>query len=111
MLTDVCWDIKVFLFILLLVELGFSEAFLRISETSEKGVWMANYADTLAYTFYLSLGNIILEGYDETIQPVTVYILMVIFVVIASILMLNLLIAVMVSSYRRINENAISNRY
>ena len=67
MLTDVCWDIKVFLFIFFLVVIAFSEAFLRIIETSEKGIWTANYADTLAYTFYLSLGNILLEGYNETI--------------------------------------------
>ena len=67
MLTEVCWDIKIFLFILLLIELGFSEAFLRISETSERGAWMDNYADMLAYTWMLSLGNIILDGYDDTI--------------------------------------------
>ena len=51
-------DMKVFLLILFIVEIGFGEAFLRLSEVSSgKGNFLENYAMSFVYTFRMSLAD------------------------------------------------------
>ena len=51
-------DMKVFLLILFIVEIGFGEAFLRLSEVGTgKGNFLDNYAMSFVYTFRMSLAD------------------------------------------------------
>lgn len=58
MLTDVVYDIRIFLLILLIMYFGFGEAFLRIAEqsTSEDGQFVGNYIQAIVFAYFGSLG-------------------------------------------------------
>jgi len=57
-LTDVIYDMKVFLLILFIVYFGFGEAFLRLSEKSDpEAQFIMNYAYCWVYAFRLSVGD------------------------------------------------------
>ena len=58
MISTVIWDMKIFLAFLLVVYLGFGEAFLRISQNSEPDYqYLPNYAFAIINTFRLSVGD------------------------------------------------------
>ena len=66
MLGTVIWDIRIFLFVLLIVYLGFGEAFLRLSQnSSEKGGFITNYADSIVYSFRLSIGDTSVDNFND----------------------------------------------
>ena len=107
MLTDVVWDMKIFLFILAIVYLAFSESFMRLSETSdEEAQFTGNYANSFVYTFRLSLGDTNTDTFNDTVQPVTLWILWVVAAILTNVVMLNLLISIISSSFGEINEKA-----
>ncbi len=59
-------DMKVFLLILFIVEIGFGEAFLRLSEVSSgKGNFLDNYAMSFVYTFRMSLADNDTDSLEE----------------------------------------------
>ena len=66
-LTDVIYDMKVFLFILFIVYFGFGEAFLRLSEKSGESMWIKNYAMSWVYSFRLSVGDNDTDTFDDSI--------------------------------------------
>lgn len=60
------WDMKIFIFILFIVEMGFGEAFLRLSEKSnEEGAFLDNFAMAFVYAFRLTLGDNDTDAYDN----------------------------------------------
>ena len=63
MLFHVIWEMRIFLFILLLVYLGFGEAFLRLSETSDSP-FIEDYAYSVVYAFRLSIGDTDTEAFE-----------------------------------------------
>jgi hypothetical protein len=101
-------DMKVFLLILFIVEIGFGEAFLRLSEVSSgKGNFLDNYAMSFVYTFRMSLADNDTDPLEEIAQPVTAWILFILCGLITNIVMLNLLISIIGQSYERINSTAV----
>lgn len=67
MLSTVVYDMRIFLFILLIVYMGFGEAFLRLSENSENAHFIQNYAYSIVYSFRLSIGDTDTDSFDETL--------------------------------------------
>lgn len=111
-LTDVIYDMKVFLFILFIVYFGFGEAFLRLSEKSDPEMqFIDNYAYAWVYSFRLSIGDNATDTFDDTIQPVTLWILWVIAGILTNIVMLNLLISIISDSFAKINEKSKEANY
>ncbi|CDW75557.1 wd-40 repeat protein [Stylonychia lemnae] len=111
-LTDVIYDMKVFLLILFIVYFGFGEAFLRLSEKSDPEMqFIQNYAYCWVYAFRLSIGDNATDTFDDTIQPVTLWIIWVIAGILTNIVMLNLLISIISESFAKINEKSKEANY
>ncbi|CDW87954.1 wd-40 repeat protein [Stylonychia lemnae] len=107
MLSTVLWDMKIFLLILLIIYLGFAEAFLRLAESSEEEFNFAkNYAYALVYAFRLSIGDTDTDLFDDNKQPITIWIIFILCALYTNIVMLNLLIAIISQSFEKINNNA-----
>lgn len=60
----------------------------------------------IVYTFRASLGDMGTDSFNSTIQPVTVWILLVLCALITNVVMLNLLIAIISETFNDINEVA-----
>ena len=59
---------KIFLFILIIMYLGFGEAFLRLSEGSEPDQqFIESYPHALLYSFRLSLGDMATDTFDKSV--------------------------------------------
>lgn len=70
MLSTVIWEIRTFLLVLMIVYLGFGEAFLRLSQNNtddDKLQYLPNYAFGLVYVFRLSIGDTDTDNFDEGI--------------------------------------------
>lgn len=58
MLNTMIYRVKIFLLVLLIMYLGFGEAFLRLSEgSSEKASFIDGYTHAIIFSFRLSLGD------------------------------------------------------
>lgn len=66
-MSQVVWDMKVFLCIFLIVNVGFGEAFLRLSEMREESSFIPNYAYSMIYSFRLSLGDTDTDAFEENL--------------------------------------------
>ncbi|CDW84531.1 wd-40 repeat protein [Stylonychia lemnae] len=105
MLSNVVWDMKVFLLILFLVYFGFGEAFLRLSENSDpEASFIKNYAYCWVYAFRLSMGDTAADTFNDTIQPITLWIIWCICLLLTNIVMLNMLIAIIGESFGTVNS-------
>ena len=112
MLNTVLYDMKVFLLILIIMYLGFGEAFLRLSEASDpESKFITDYQHAILYSFRLSLGDMSTDTFDTSVQPVTAWLLFVGCILYTNIVMLNLLIAIISESFAHINENASNASY
>jgi hypothetical protein len=105
-------DMKIFLLILFIVEIGFGEAFLRLSEVSSgKGNFLSNFAMSFVYTFRISLADNDTDPMEEIEQPVTAWILFLLCGLGTNIVMLNLLISIIGQSYERVTSTAVLAMY
>ncbi len=106
-LLGVFSDMKVFLFILSIVYMGFGEAFLRISEANdEDNRFLRNFIEAFVYLYRLSMGDFVTDPYENSVQFVYVWILFVIVGIILPIVMMNLLIAIVSKSFENINAKS-----
>jgi hypothetical protein len=112
MLTEVIADMRVFLLILAIVMIAFSEAFMRLSEMSnEESQFHVNYAFSFVYTFRLAVGDTGTDTFNDTIQPVIIWIYFAICLLLTNVVLLNLLIAIISESFNKINSNAVLANY
>lgn len=85
---------------------------MRLSEgSSEKAQFIESYSHAIIYSFRLSLGDMSTDTFDDTIQPISVWILFVMCILYTNIVMLNLLIAIVSEAYALINDNADNANY
>ena len=106
MLSQVISDMKVFWLFLIIVYLGFGEAFLRLSENSDpEQQYLKNIAYASIYTFRLSVGDTDTSYFNDGAQPVTAWVLFIVAVTLTAIIMMNLLIAIISETFANINSN------
>jgi hypothetical protein len=68
MLTTVVYDIRIFITVLVIVYLGFGEAFLRLSQNSEEEAeFIQNYAMSIVYSFRMSVGDTNTDLFDDSV--------------------------------------------
>ena len=109
MLTEVISAMKVFLLMLGIVLIAFGEAFLRFSEMSGEDVenggsaFIVNYPDSFVYAFRLAVGDTATDTFNSTIQPVMLWIVWVLCLLLTNVVMLNLLIAIISEAFNEIN--------
>lgn len=112
MLSQVISDMKIFWLFLIIVYLGFGEAFLRLSQNSDPdSQYLPNLGFATIYTFRLSVGDTDPSFFNDGTQPVTAWILFIIAVTLTAIIMMNLLIAIISESFETINSNQRSANY
>ena len=117
MLTEVINSMKVFLLMLGIVLIAFGEAFLRFSEMSGEDIenggsaFIVNYPDSFVYAFRLAIGDTATDTFNSTIQPVVLWIIWVLCLLLTNVVMLNLLIAIISEAFNDINENANQANY
>ena len=70
----------------------------------EEGDFLPNYAMALLFSYQISLGEAEVE-FDDSMQQVYLWILYVACGILTTIVMLNLLIAIISESFARINSN------
>ncbi|CDW81515.1 wd-40 repeat protein [Stylonychia lemnae] len=88
--------------------MGFGEAFLRLAEASndDELKFVQNFADAFVYIYRMSLGDNSTDAYEMSVQSTYIWILFVFAGILMSIVLLNLLIAIISLSFERINEKA-----
>ena len=117
MITEVINEVRVFLLMLSIVLIAFGEAFLRFSQGSggdpENGgpSFIVNYPDAFIYAFRLSIGDINVSTFNQTIQPVVLWVLWLLCLLVTNVIMLNLLISIISESFASINDNSIQANY
>jgi hypothetical protein len=112
MLSTVIWQIRTFLLVLMIVYMGFGEAFLRLSQNSDAtSSFVSDYADSFVYAFRLSIGDTQTDNFNTSTQNVTAWLLFVACALATNIIMLNLLIALISESFQKINSNSMSANY
>ncbi|TNV87014.1 hypothetical protein FGO68_gene4579 [Halteria grandinella] len=106
-ITGSFWDMKEFIAILFIVQVGFGEAFLRLSERSDgEGIFLRNFADAFVFAFRMGLGDNNTDSFEEISQPITAWILFILCSLFTGIVMLNILISVIGQSFERINSQS-----
>lgn len=102
MVEEVCWDMKEFMFLLVIAMVGFADAFFSISiSISEYGDYeepfVTSVTQALQYSYLLALGEFGLDSLDN--WGWLMFILASLFNL---VVMLNLLIAIISSTYERV---------
>jgi|LauGreDrversion4_2_1035121.scaffolds.fasta_scaffold366267_3 hypothetical protein len=67
MLNTMIYSVRTFLLVLLIMYLGFGEAFLRLSEGSDKNSFIEGYPHAILYSFRLSLGDMQTDSFDDNV--------------------------------------------
>ena len=99
-IVNVFWNMKQFLFLLLLCQIGFAEAFLRLSEYgNEDSHFLDNILDAYIYTYRMSLVDNDTDSFNISEGKTTLWILFVVGGFIMQIVMLNLLISIISHSF------------
>lgn len=107
MIVQVCLDMKVFMFILLVVILAFADSFYGISRENEpEHVFAETFWDALMYAFLMALGDwSVPDALGKKVIPMA-YILFLLSTIFNLIVMLNLLIAIISETFAEVNSNA-----
>jgi hypothetical protein len=105
MIIQIAQDIRFFLLVLLLVLLGFSQAFWLLS-SEDPSTQFGTVPSALLTSFIFMLNNFN-SDFEGTASPEIATILLVLYQLFMAILMLNLLIALMGVSFARVNENGL----
>jgi WD40 repeat protein len=100
MIVRIATDMRALMFVVLVVLVGFSQAFWLISNESNNSPF-ANIDDSLVVSFVFMLGGYDTSGFEDLPQPMKSYglFLSAVYMMIVSILLLNLLIALMGDSF------------
>jgi hypothetical protein len=107
MIINVIVDMRIFLVVFTIILLGFADAFATLSLGSEESAqYVTGFIDSLVYTYRIALGDYATDTYDDTVQPLTVWIFFLLCTIVNVIVILNLLIAIISDSFSRILENS-----
>eukprot|EP00347_Sterkiella_histriomuscorum_P010531 403375928 len=106
MIIEVIYDMGIFLMVLLITVAAFGDTFLRISNGNiEEEQFIESFIPAVAFAYSMILGTYDINAFGEVAQPL-VWIFWVLCTILDMIVMLNLLIAIISSTYERVSENA-----
>jgi hypothetical protein len=114
-ILNMFWEMKTFIGVLFIMYLAFGEAFLRLAEKGDipEGDYplLSNLAEAFVFCVRLSVGDTDVTGIYDVNQPITGWILFVLFEVITCIIMLSLLVTLIMKQYDRISQDAEHSNY
>lgn len=110
MIIEIMQDMKRFVLVFLLSIAGFMNAFDLIARNQDKDneILGGKLSDSLIYTWAGGLGDFSFDGFNYDYE-VMIYILWVIFTVMTTLILLNLLIAIMGDTFDRVQETYAAN--
>lgn len=104
------WDMKYFVGILCIFYMAFGEAFLRLAEKGDipdgEDSFLDNFAEAFVYCVRLGVGDTDVLGLYDLNQPITGWILFVVFEILTTIILLSLLVTLILKHYDRISKDA-----
>lgn len=112
---NMVWEMKAFVGILCVIYMAFGEAFLRLAEKTPtlegESVFLKDFADAFIFCVRLGMGDTDVAGLYAMNQPITAWILFVIFELLTVVLMTSLLVALIMRQYNRISKDAELSNY
>ena len=109
------WETKTYVGILCIFYMAFGEAFLRLAEKGDipegEDPFLDNFAEAFVYSLRLSVGDTDVEGIYNINQPITGWILFVVFEILTCILLMSLLVTIIMKQYDRISKHAELSNY
>lgn len=104
-------DMKTFLFVMFFTIVAFSDSLLTLSNGNhENERFVTSYGDSIIYTYRIILGDFNVEDFDGCGTAV-VYALFILCTLFNTIVMLNLLIAIISETFSHVKENASNASY
>ena len=114
MIVEVVYEMRSFIFILFVTIVALGDSFLRIAELGdsedEDNLPMANFFSAAAFSYEMSLGAFDSGTFGNKVY-LMVYILFMINTLFNTIVMLNLLIAIMMEAYTKIAGETVGASY
>ncbi|CDW82835.1 wd-40 repeat protein [Stylonychia lemnae] len=105
MIVQVIYDMGIFLFVLLITVAAFGDSFLRIAwGNEEENQFTTSFVPAVLFAYSMILGGYDTEAFGDVAVPL-VWIFWVLCTILDMIVMLNLLIAIISSTFERVNEN------
>ncbi|CDW88225.1 UNKNOWN [Stylonychia lemnae] len=105
MIVEVIYDMGIFLFVLLITVAAFGDSFLRISWGNvEENQFTSSFVYAVLFAYSMILGGYDTSVFGEVAVPL-VWIFWILCTILDMIVMLNLLIAIISSTFDRVNEN------
>jgi len=112
---NMLWETKTFIGILFIFYMAFGEAFLRLSEKSDvpegERAFLSDFADAFIFTVRLGVGDTDVAGLYDLVQPITGWILFVLFEVLTTVLLMSLLVTLIMKQYDRVSKDAELSNY
>ena len=111
MLIQVVVDMRYFLLVLLITIIAFGNSYYTISESNdEEDKFLDDYFASFLFSYELALGNWDLTGMGNRAMPL-VWILFILVTMFNTIIMLNLLIAIISETYDNVNQKKEAAQY
>ncbi|CDW76646.1 UNKNOWN [Stylonychia lemnae] len=105
MIVEVIYDMGIFLFVLLITVAAFGDSFLRISWGNEvENQFTPSFVYAILFAYSMILGGYDTEAFGDVAVPL-VWVFWVLCTILDMIVMLNLLIAIISSTFDRVNQN------
>jgi len=112
MLQQVAWDIRIFMFILLITLLAFADAMYTISRSNDEGKeYFGSYLEALINAYLLALGDFSYGSFDESGNSELSWTVFFFATMLNCVVMLNLLIAIVSETFAEVLSNKDENSY
>jgi len=112
-IIEITADIRYFLFVFLLGIMGFGATFMILSNNNDKDSetqFISSIGGAFIYSYLLSLGEFNLDSFDKSEDVWLIWLLFVICSMFTTIVLLNMLVAIMGESFSRVNEQSENQR-
>lgn len=104
-------DMRTFMAVFFFTIVAFSDSLLTIAKgNTEENMFVTSTVDSILYTYRITLGDFNVEEFGN-VAVVLVYALFILCTVFNTIVMLNLLIAIISDTYANVKENAVNASY
>jgi len=111
LIFDVISDMSTFLVVLLITILAFSDTLLTISNGNEEHEkFITSFFDSIIYVYRIILGDFNVNEFGEVAVPLC-YLLFILCTIFNTIVMLNLLIAIIGETFSIVKANSVTSAY
>lgn len=112
LIIDVVYDMRHFLVVLSLTIIAFGDTFYVISNGNiENSQFVKGFLDSIMYTYLIILGGFNVDDFEKSIATSVLLVFFFLCTLFNTIVMLNLLIAIISDTFSKVKENQINTSY